>query len=370
MSELYIGLMAGTSTDGIDAALVDFSTETPQTIATHYTPYTSALRNDILSLCQSGENEIVRMGELDVRLGKAFAAAALALLEQHKISADKIKAIGSHGQTIRHHPLAPLHFTLQIGDPNTIAALTHITVVADFRRRDLAVGGQGAPLVPAFHQYLFRSKEQNRAIVNIGGMANITLLAQQHDIHVIGYDTGPGNVLMDGWIYHHYKKTHDEDGAWAANGTICEELLNNMLNDPYFHAQPPKSTGREHFNMTWLQNHLDELNRNLKPEDVQATLAELTAHSIVDAVKKDFKHAEILICGGGAQNTYLMSRIAKLAEPDFTVAATTKYGIDPNWVEAIAFAWLAKQTLNYLPGNLPSVTGAHKPTILGGVYYS
>lgn len=357
MNELYIGLMSGTSADGIDAALVDFSQPHPQLIATHYNPYPRELRQLILELCHPGTNEINRLGELDIALGKAFAHTANTLLENQKISSTQIKAIGSHGQTIRHHP--HLKFTLQIGDPNVIAAETGITTIADFRRRDLAHGGQGAPLVPAFHQEIFASKE-SRAIVNIGGIANITVLTDS----VLGFDTGPGNNLLDAWAETHLQKTYDENGTWAAQGKVNIELLNQLLADPYFKLAPPKSTGREYFNLNWLKKFLTP---SISAVDVQATLAELTAINITDAVKKHLNTGEIFICGGGAHNAFLLSRIKELAKP-LTAHSTSQLGIDPDWVEAIAFAWLAKQTLNKKPGNLTAVTGAKKPAILGGIY--
>ncbi|TAK73566.1 MAG: anhydro-N-acetylmuramic acid kinase [Gammaproteobacteria bacterium] len=358
MTELYIGLMSGTSADGIDAALVDFSQTPPVTIATHYQPYSPALREQILALCVQGENEIHRLGELDVVLGSAFAEAVNHLLQQQSLAPSEIKAIGSHGQTVRH---APSRFTLQVGDPNTIAAKTGITTIADFRRKDIAHGGQGAPLLPAFHHHLFATTKTQRVIVNIGGIANVTLLSSP----IIGFDTGPGNVLMDAWIGLHQQQTHDKDGAWAAQGQVHPALLERLLADTYFHLPPPKSTGREYFHLAWLQQYLET---PTPPQDVQATLAELTARSILLSIQKHQSVGEILICGGGAHNTFLMQRLQQLAEPHYTVDSTQKYGIHPDWVEAIAFAWLARQTLLRQPGNLPSVTGAHQAVILGGIY--
>lgn len=366
MSDLYIGLMSGTSIDGIDAVLVDFSETQPHILATHYTPYDDILREKIAALCQAGENEIQRMGELDVLLAKAFAKAVKSLLSQQSLSPQSIKAIGSHGQTIRHSPSHPHRFTLQIGDPNTLAAETGITTVADFRRKDMAYGGQGAPLVPAFHHYAFSSADTSRAIVNIGGIANMTLLPQSDSHPIIGFDTGPGNVLMDGWIQLHQHKTQDEDGKWAAQGKVNEALLKDLLNDAYFKANAPKSTGREYFNLVWLQEHT--LVTRIAPIDVQATLAELTAHSIVHAVLPHLTQGEILVCGGGARNTFLMSRLQAIAGSHFCVQSTEALGIHPDWVEAVAFAWLARQTMHRQAGNLPSVTGAAQAAVLGGVY--
>jgi anhydro-N-acetylmuramic acid kinase len=372
--ELYLGLMSGTSADGIDAALVAFSQALPQVVATHYLPYTPELKEKIIALFQPGDNEIHRLGELDIELGREFARAVNMLLKQESISAQTINAIGSHGQTIRHAPHHPQRFTLQIADPNTIAAETGITTVADFRRKDMAYHGQGAPLVPAFHQQIFASEKTQRAIVNIGGIANVTLLPRNIADPIIGFDTGPGNTLMDAWIYLHQQKSHDENGAWAATGKIHAELLNLLLSDDFFQLLPPKSTGREYFNLSWLNNYLQTLqhtlNETISARDVQATLTELTARSIVDTIRQHLASGEILICGGGAHNAYLMSRLQILAQTQFTVDSTQKYGFDPNWIEALAFAWLARQTMKRLPGNLPSVTGAKSAAVLGGIYYA
>lgn len=370
MSDLFIGLMSGTSLDGIDAALVDFSHHKPNVIATHYTPHSAPLRAQILALCQPGENEIQRMGELDIILGKAFGLAVNELLSKQKLSAQDIVAIGSHGQTIRHHPHQPHAFTLQIGDPNTIAAETGITTVADFRRKDIALGGHGAPLVPAFHQHLFANAKHNLAIVNIGGIANVTLLPVNQPENIIGFDTGPGNVLLDAWIQLHKNDTHDKDGAWGASGQVDQPLLANMLKDTFFQTPPPKSTGREYFNLTWLNQQLALRAASLSPADIQATLTELTAQSILNEIKKHFAQAEILICGGGVKNTLLMSRLTQLGKQDYSIASTQMYGVDPDWMEAMAFAWLAQQTLKQQSGNLPSVTGAKQKAVLGGIYYA
>lgn len=370
MSELYIGLMSGTSADGIDAVLVDFNQPYPSIIATHYTPYTPLLKEKILSLCVKGDNEIERLGELDTLLGKAFAHAVNHLLKANAISANAVKAIGSHGQTIRHYPQEPHRFTLQVGDPNIITAETGITTVADFRRKDLALGGQGAPLVPAFHQHVLASQETDRAIVNIGGIANVTWLPRKNIGPILGFDTGPGNVLMDAWIYQHQAKSLDQKGAWGAQGILQAELLEMLLSDPYFQLSSPKSTGREYFNLSWLQKHLSSMNTHLHPVDVQATLTELTAITIIMAIRQFMQYGEILICGGGVHNSLLMKRLSELAAPSFTIHSTEKYGIHPDWVEAIAFAWLARQTLLGFAGNLPSVTGATRSAILGGVYFN
>ena len=360
MNELYMGLMSGTSADGIDAALVDFNTLQPKLIATHYNEFTPKLRQTVLDICRPGHDEINRLGELDILLGKEFARAANTLLQHHHINPKHIRAIGSHGQTIRHHPQR--QFTLQIGDPNIIAAETGITTVADFRRRDMAYGGQGAPLVPAFHQHIFSKKNTHRAVVNIGGIANITLLTSS----VLGFDTGPGNTLLDAWTEKHLQQRCDKNGAWAAQGILNPSLLKNLLDDPFFKLPPPKSTGREYFNLMWLEKYLPA---NLSAIDVQTTLVELTACSIISAIKNYLSTGEILICGGGIHNAFLLERLKTLADP-LSVHSTEQAGINPDWVEAIAFAWLAKQTLDKKPGNLIAVTGAKQPTILGGVYYA
>lgn len=363
MSELYIGLMSGTSVDGIDAALVDFSQKQPQLIANHYSTFTPELRQQILALCQPGDDEANRLGELDGILGKQFATATQLLLKKNNMTPSQIRAIGSHGQTIRHHP--GRGFTLQIGDPNVIAAETGITTVADFRRRDIAFGGQGAPLVPAFHQAIFTSTHQDRIILNIGGIANITSLPSQESLPLLGFDTGPGNTLLDAWAEKHLHKPRDDEGTFASEGRINTELLNQLLSDPFFKLSPPKSTGREYFNLSWLEKQLTPA---ISPADVQATLVDLTAHSIVNAIQSYFSTGEILVCGGGVHNHFLMQRLRKIAD-NYTVHSTEKYGIHPDWVEAIAFAWLAKQTLSGRTGNIISATGARQASILGGVYY-
>lgn len=295
-----------------------------------------------------------------------FAAAINQFLQVYNIAPAQIEAIGSHGQNIYHHPHPPYPFTLQIGDPNTIAALTGITTVADFRRKDLAYGGQGAPLVPAFHAEIFRHPHKNRVIVNIGGIANITVLPADPTQPVIGFDTGPGNALLDSWIAKHLEQTHDHDGKWAAQGQYSETLLNALLSDPYFFHPSPKSTGREYFNLNWLKNFLPF---TAKPVDIQATLVELTARSIIDAINKHMLEGEIFVCGGGAHNAFLMQRLGSLAK-NYTVSSTQTLHISPDWIEAMAFAWLAKQTLEKKPGNMPQVTGARQTAILGGIYHS
>lgn len=356
--------MSGTSLDAIDAVLVDFSGNLPNLHHTINHPLPQALRTDIQDLCSPGNNEIERLGQADILLGKVFAKAANDLLKSANVSSEDVCAIGSHGQTIRHLP--EIGFTLQIGDPNIIAEQTGITTVADFRRRDMAAGGQGAPLVSAFHAAVFSDEQQARVILNIGGMANVTLLIPGQPVS--GFDTGPGNILMDAWIQRHQQQAFDHDGAWAASGKVDDALLANMLRDDFFHQPPPKSTGRERFNLDWLTRRLNASKHSLASEDVQATLCELTAASIADAVT-DFASAgsEVIVCGGGARNPYLMERLAKRLS-DRTLKTSDELSIAAEWVEATAFAWLARETLAHRPGNVPTVTGASRPVVLGGIY--
>ena len=372
MANYYIGLMSGTSLDGIDAALVDFSNDTPVLINAINFSLPTALRESIKTLCTPGNNEIEQLGHADIQLATTFAAAVEQLLKESNISATQVQAIGSHGQTIRHRP--DDHFTLQIGDPNTLAELTGITTVADFRRRDMAAGGQGAPLAPAFHAAIFGSDLQSRVIINIGGMANVTHLPKQLPNHlpmnkhdsVIGFDTGPGNVLMDAWIQRHQQCAYDEDGQWAASGAVNSDLLEAFLQDDFFSRKPPKSTGREHFNLAWLEQQLDQFGKTVDPVDVQATLSQLTACSLQKAVAQ-FAPGSIVVCGGGARNTDLMRRLREQFSSS-TVVTSDDLGLSADWVEAVAFAWLARECLAQRPGNLPSVTGARKPVVLGGIY--
>jgi anhydro-N-acetylmuramic acid kinase len=363
----YIGLMSGTSVDGIDAVLVAFDGHShPTVLATHQHALPDDVRSAIQALMQPDSNELDREGELDMQLGHLFAEAALELLRAGGLPATQIRAIGSHGQTIRHRPRAGHPFTRQIGNPSVIAERTGITTVADFRARDMAAGGEGAPLVPAFHAGLFRQSGVDRAIVNIGGIANITWLPGSSAETVTGFDTGPGNTLLDGWIFQHDGRRHDPDGAWAASGAVLEPLLTRLLADEYFGKAPPKSTGREHFHLAWLQGRLrgDEAAR-----DVQATLAELTARSLGSALTGLLPRPprEIYVCGGGAHNRDLLARLTRQLA-GIPLATTAALGLDPDWVEATAFAWLAHQTLAGHPGNLPSVTGARRPVVLGGIY--
>jgi len=362
----YIGLMSGTSADAIDAVLVALPANGPlKLLASHSHPIPELTKQTIHSLALPGPDEIDRLGALHTELGELFAGAALAVLHEAKLTAKDVRAIGSHGQTVRHRPAGTFPFSLQIGNPSVIAERTGITTVADFRARDIAAGGQGAPLVPAFHQYLFHARGRHRAIVNIGGIANVTYLPADRTQPELGFDTGPGNTLLDAWARRHLGKVHDEAGQWAAGGRSADTLLEKLLADPYFATAPPKSTGREHFHSDWLTQKIPT---GLRPQDVQATLAELTTRSIADAIRRFLPACdEVFICGGGAHNRDMMERLRARLKP-LSLATTEVLGLAPDWVEATAFAWLAHQTLEGKPGNLPNATGAQHPVILGGIY--
>ncbi len=363
--QLYIGLMSGTSLDSIDAALVSFECDGPSLLATHSLALPAELKAQILALNSPGANEIEQLAELDPLLGCYFAEAVNQLLNKSGTDKQQITALGSHGQTLRHRP--EKGYSLQIGDPNVIAERTGITTVADFRRRDLAAGGQGAPLVPAFHRHCFHSKQHDRVIVNIGGMANLTLLPADPHAEVIGYDTGPGNVLIDSWALEHTGQPFDHDGQWAASGRLLPTLLDFYLEEPFFSAAYPKSTGRELFNADWINKQVSQLNCPARPEDVQHTLTELTAITLANAIKQHrLSSAEIFLCGGGSHNQFLRQRLSAHLQTD--VQTTQDLGLDPDWVEACAFAWLAYRTLQKLSGNLVAVTGAAGERILGGIY--
>ena len=362
---LFIGLMSGTSIDAVDAVLVRLS-DNIKVIESHSLPISKQLKSTILSLCSAGENEIERSGKLDRELGLIFSQCVIELCKKANISTKDIEAIGSHGQTIRHNPYGKYPFTLQISDPNTIAEETGITTVADFRRRDIAANGQGAPLVPAFHEAIFSDDKCNRAIVNIGGMANITLLPKNKTAAVIGFDTGPGNVLLDYWVNKNKNIAYDNNGQWASSGQVHAILLERFLSEHYLQLPPPKSTGRELFNADWLNHHITSFS-DILDADIQCTIAELTAQSIADSIIRCDTVDEVYICGGGAKNNHLMKRIQELL-PEKTVVTTSKLGLDPELVEATAFAWLAYRTINQLNGSIASVTGAKGDRILGGIY--
>src|SRR3990167_901413 len=360
--EWYVGLMSGTSMDAVDVALVSFSPL--QLIATHSEPIPFTLKHALLALNSSQENTLVSLGRADTLLGRLFAHSCLQLLKHSPLSPSEVRAIGSHGQTVYHAPHSDAPFTLQIGDPNIIASMTGITTVADFRRRDMALGGQAAPLTPAFHNFLLRHPQENRWILNIGGISNLTFLAADPHQPVVGFDTGPGNTLLDAWCYAHLKKPYDDAGQWSQSGHVYSPLLTACLEDPYFSLPPPKSTGREYFHLTWLTQKMNAW-PDLSPQDVQATLVELTAVSISRAIQSlPATPGSLWMCGGGIYNKALIERIMTLCHPH-RIMYTDAVGIPPKWIEAVSFAWLAQQTLEGKPGNLPSVTGARALTILG-----
>ncbi|WP_448551022.1 anhydro-N-acetylmuramic acid kinase [Thalassotalea montiporae] len=377
MTRYYIGLMSGTSADGIDVALVDFSHGKPVLVASHYQAYDNITQSQITSLYLSSDNEIERMGRLDKALAKQFSSAVKTLLANASLDAEQIIAIGNHGQTIRHRPSlasqAETHpFTLQIGCSQTLACLTGIPVVGQFRLKDIALGGQGAPLVPPFHQFLLAgtpAANNHNVIVNIGGIANLTYLPSNNQ-DVQGYDTGPGNCLLDDWYQQHHQDSYfDKNGEWAASGAYNQKLLNTLLSDDFFKQPAPKSTGREVYNLAWLNKHLD--NQAHKPEDVQATLLKLTARTIADQIKKliagSTQTCAVWLCGGGRLNPTLQQALAKELD-SVSVAAIELLEIDGDQLEAMAFAWLAFAYINQLPSNMPAVTGAEKATTLGALF--
>jgi anhydro-N-acetylmuramic acid kinase len=365
MTDYYIGLISGTSMDGIDAALISLDGTTISLLKALECNYPTELRNRLLQAVRYPATCTVdTVGKLDRQIGECFRDAAITLVNSADIDAKSVRAIGSHGQTLRHQPAPPHPFTLQIGDPTVIAAGTGITTVADFRRADVAHGGQGAPLAPVFHEFLFREPGKHRIVLNIGGISNITVLPAD-SATAIGFDTGPGNTLLDAWIGKHRGNSYDKNGAWAAKGTPNEELLNRLLTDPYFHTAPPKSTGFEYFNLDWLSSAGAD---DLAAVDVQATLCALTAKSVTEAIRSVASDtSEVFVCGGGIHNLELM-RMLKSTMPEAQFQSTATVGLDPDWVEAAAFAWLAMRTMNGLSGNLPAVTGASKAAILGAIH--
>jgi len=366
-SEIYIGLMSGTSLDGVDIAIVEFAQDPPTILHCNSHPYDQSLRQRIRDITVSGTASLDNLCQLDVELGNTYAQIVNRAIEATKLDSAQIRAIGNHGQTIRHSPDSDLPYTLQIGDPNIIAAKTGITTVADFRRKDMALGGQGAPLAPAFHRFMFSSADSDRAIINIGGIANITYLPADLASDVIGFDTGPGNTLSDFWINRHNGETWDNQGKWAQSGSIIDKLLEYLLgNEAFFQRALPKTTGTEYFNSDWL---LPQLNPDLAAEDVQATLVELTVKTIARGIGQlASTPIECFVCGGGVHNHYLMKRL-QLALPDYQILNTDQLGLDPDYVEAVAFAWLARQSMNRQTGNLPTVTQASSETLLGGIYF-
>ena len=365
-SPLFLGLMSGTSADGIDAALVQFPAGGGcRFVYGHTHDWDPATRALLITLGQGAEPPSMdALGELDARVGIAFAAAANQLLDEAGVDRNQVRAIGSHGQTIRHRPHATPAFTWQIGDANRIAELTGITTVADFRRRDVAAGGHGAPLMPAFHLAMLGGADEDRAVLNLGGIANLSLIARNGGIR--GFDTGPANALLDAWSQRHLGQPYDADGAFAASGRVDAVLLAKLQADPWFALPPPKSTGREQFHLQWVEAHFN--GTPLVPADVQATLLELTAATVADALLAQLPQVRrLLVCGGGVRNPQLLRRLqARL--PGVMIASSADHGLDPDYMEAMGFAWLARETLAGRPGNLPSVSGACGPRILGAIH--
>jgi anhydro-N-acetylmuramic acid kinase len=358
---LFVGLMSGTSLDGADAALVDFSSGFPRTLAFATIPFEAQLRERILLLSEPGDDGLDLAGEVSLELADLYAHAVEGALAGGGVRADQVTAIGCHGQTVRHRP--DRGFTIQLNDPARLAERTGIDVVADFRRRDMAAGGQGAPLVPAFHEALFRHPTLSRAIVNIGGISNITWMPAAG--RTLGFDCGPGNVLLDGWTRRHLGAAFDENGQWAERGRTDSALLDTLLAEPFLEAAPPKSTGRELFRMRWLD---ERVGRARQPADVQSTLTDFTARAIVDALDRFCAGTEeIYLSGGGARNATLVSRISGLARGR-PVAPTDSLGVPTAHVESMAFAWLAMKFVRREPVDLTAVTGAREPRVLGALY--
>jgi len=363
IANYYIGIMSGTSLDGIDAVLADFNLSPPSLLHAFYLSYSEGLRNRLLDLHRPGHDELHRAAMLGNELAHHYAEAVAGLLNENGINPPEVAAIGCHGQTVRHCPQTGRGYTIQLYNPALLVELTGITVVADFRSRDIAAGGQGAPLVPAFHQVLFRDTGIHRVIVNIGGICNLTSLAPSGEVN--GFDCGPGNIMLDGWCSRHTGNAYDENGAWAESGKVDRALLEKLLALQFFSFPPPKSAGRELFNLPWLESCLsgDE-----KPADVQATLLQLTVVAIAESVVSYFPSAaEIYLCGGGARNSTLVAGL-RTALPDKTVELTDRLNVDADWLEAFAFAWLARQAILGLPGSFPAVTGARGARLLGAIY--
>ncbi|NVJ59728.1 MAG: anhydro-N-acetylmuramic acid kinase [Gammaproteobacteria bacterium] len=370
MDNIFIGLISGTSADGIDAIAAQISNDTFEYLGGKTFNYSEKTREEILELSQPaaslGSQRIDRLGHLDHKVGLAFAQAAQQLCSELNIELSQVKAIGSHGQTIRHRPQGMDHFSLQIGDPNVIAFHTGCTSIADFRRMDMAAGGQGAPLVPLFHQWLLGSNDQNRVILNLGGIANITWLPRNAG-QVMGFDTGPASALLDYWINKHLGKAYDENGNWAASGLVHQELLKHMLADPYFKMPAPKSTGREYFDAKWLEQKLKGADP-AAPEDIQATLAELSAITIGDHISRlPASCDQLLVCGGGFHNAHLIQRIKKQIGST-PCDALSDLGVPSDFIEATTFAWLAHQRLSENRLDYRSVTGAERPVLMGNIF--
>ncbi|SFM72675.1 anhydro-N-acetylmuramic acid kinase [Variovorax sp. OV329] len=371
-AELYVGLMSGTSLDGADAVLADFSNGGIQVLGHAGAPFPATLRAELLSLnTPGGIDELHRAALAGNSLARVYAELTARLLEGAGVAPDAVVAIGAHGQTVRHRPLEfdEVGYTLQLNNPALLAELSGIDVVAEFRTRDLAAGGQGAPLVPAFHRALFSRDDQAIGVLNIGGISNLSLLPAGRagaGEAVLGFDCGPGNALLDHWCQSHLGHPYDAGGQWAASGTVLPDLLDSLLAEPFFARKPPKSTGRDLFNPTWLAAQLQGI--EARPQDVQATLAELTAGVCTAEVQRHGSTiGQLVVCGGGALNDHLMARLAALL-PGVQVLSSAERGLPPQEVEAAAFAWLAHAAIRRQPGNLASVTGARGPRILGAIY--
>ena len=379
MQEFFIGLMSGTSLDGVDGVLAGFSGPEMRVIAAASVPFPERLQHELLALNAPGPNELHRAALAGNQIATIYASVVARLMEsatQQGVAAAAVKAIGAHGQTVRHQP--PLSgtdhpsqaYTVQLNNPALLAELTGIDVVADFRSRDVAAGGQGAPLVPAFHHSVFSKSDSTVVVLNLGGIANISVLpgtATVPAMAVLGFDCGPGNALMDAWCQRHTKQAFDAGGAWAASGQLIPDLLVRLLEEPYFSRLPPKSTGRDLFNLGWLETKLAPW-ASQRPQDIQHTLTELTASTCIAAINSYKNNStELIVCGGGAFNQHLMQRL-KMGLPTLKVSVSDAHGVPAQQVEAAAFAWLARQTISRQPGNLASVTGAAGPRILGAIY--
>ncbi len=364
--ELYIGVMSGTSMDGVDTALVSIEDDSITLLAHDEFPMPDDLKARLLEVCIGQKTDLIAIGELDHQLGHLFADAVLQLLNKSDTPASSVTAIGNHGQTVFHQPTGDSPFTMQLGNANIIAAKTQIQTVADFRRKDMALGGQGAPLVPAFHHTIFHPQDSSVVVLNIGGISNISVLRPNHP--TLGYDTGPGNMLMDAWVDKHIGKKFDRDAQFALKGQLNQALLEQLLSESYLSQKPPKSTGRELFNLPWLEQQLTEF-KDLAAEDIQYTLCEYTALTIANEVEtyRLGNQPALYVCGGGTRNPLLMKRLSELL-PSWEVESTTSKGVDADYMEAMAFAWLAQRHVHQLPSNLPEVTGASRAASLGVLY--
>jgi anhydro-N-acetylmuramic acid kinase len=364
MPEYFIGLMSGTSVDAIDAVLMDFSVSNTHIVTSYSQSISSQLRSDINALIAT-RNLPKDYEKLDAQFAQASCETIDQLLKRASVNTKDVSAIGSHGQTIFHDPKGIPAVSIQIGNPQSIANISGIPTIGNFRQADIDAGGQGAPLACAYHAEVLQNSNEERVALNLGGIANISKLPKNKNETIIGFDTGPANTLMDAWSQKYLNKPFDQDGNWAKSGKVNIDLLERMLEDSYFATLPPKSTGREHFNIDWIQHYLDAYGISVPPEDVQATLLAITIHSIADSINAWCPQStEILLCGGGSENKYFVEQLEKAFE-DKIIKSTSDYGVPTKWMEAMAFAWLAKQNIENKPGNIPSVTGADKPVVLG-----